>query len=102
MYDLLQGGYVPICLIVMISAWFISKLKIEIAWRILLALSVPIGISLAWYIIPDLLRSHPYGHDPMSLAWCLMTVITLSVVAVPVSIISVIICIFIQKRSTSK
>lgn len=99
MFNSLNGGYIPICLIVILAAWFISRIK-PILFRIFLALLVPLFISLAWYIVPDLFRSLPDRRDPSWLAWGFIAAATWSIVAVPVSIITVYISSFIRKRAT--
>jgi|WetSurMetagenome_2_1015567.scaffolds.fasta_scaffold84622_2 hypothetical protein len=101
MFDSLGGGYIPICLIVIASAWYLSKLK-DIKLRVLMTVIVPIAVSLAWYFIPDFFRSNPDSQDPAWVTWGLIAATAWSIAAIPTSIISVYVFSNIRKKAELK
>ena len=95
MFNSLEGGYFPICVITVVASWFVSKFR-RVLIRALFALLIPIAVSLAWYFIPNLFRTQ---EDPGLVGWGIVTATAWSAAAVPVSIITVVIFAFIRKRS---
>ena len=106
MFNSLSAGYIPICLIVVVIAWFIAKVR-NIGLRVVFAFIVPIVVSFGWFFIPrlpKLFRPLQFGEDPW-VGWGLIAAATWSIVAVPLSIASVVIFVLIRqrgKRSSNK
>ena len=101
MFDSLEGGYIPICVLVIIAAWRISKMP-DIKRRILMTLTVPIAISLLWYFVIDFFFSPSDSQDPAWVAWGFIAATAWSVAAIPTGIISVYIFSTIRKRTKLK
>jgi chromate transport protein ChrA len=101
MFDSLDGGYIPICLTVLLFSWFVSSVK-ETWRRILLSVLVPVSISFLWYVIPDFFRSVPERRDPTWFSWGLVATMAWSIAAIPVSIISVYIFVVTRKKATNE
>jgi hypothetical protein len=101
MFDSLDGGYIPICLTVLLFSWFVSGVKDT--WRRgLLTLLIPVTISFLWYVIPDFFRSIPERSDPTWFGWGLAATMAWSFAAIPVSIISVYIFVVIRRKRAAK
>lgn len=98
MFDSVQGGYIPICVVVAISAWFISGTA-SVSRRTLMTLLIPVVISFLWYVVPDFFRAVPERRDASWLSWGLVATMMWSVAAIPVSFIFVFGFCFIRKAS---
>lgn len=98
MVDSVQGVYIPICVVVAISAWFISG-TVSVSRRMLMTLLVPVVVSFLWYVVPDFFRTVPERRDASWLSWGLVATMMWSVAAIPASIISVVGFCFIRKSS---
>ena len=101
MFDSLNGGYIPVCVLVLITSWFVAKIN-NFPVRAIITFIAPILVSLAWFFIPhllDLFRPLKYGEDPW-VGWGIITAATWSIVAIPVSVISVI--IFVANKRHDK
>jgi uncharacterized membrane protein (DUF106 family) len=99
MFDSLNAGYIPICIIVVVFAWLIAKVDI-VGIRVVLTLVIPVAISMAYFFLPrflDLFRPLKFGEDPW-VGWGFIASATWSIVAVPASIISVIVFVRIRRR----
>jgi chromate transport protein ChrA len=97
MFDSLQGGYIPICLVVTLVAWFLSGLK-PVSARALMSLLTPIVISLLWYFVPDFFRANPDRQDPSWVTWGLIAATAWSAAAIPTSLIAVYLFSKIRKK----
>ncbi|QEM67867.1 hypothetical protein FO488_06650 [Geobacter sp. FeAm09] len=100
MFDSLEGAYLPICLAVILSAWFLAGIK-SVWRRVFMALVIPITISFLWYVVSDFFRSVPEKRDPAWLNWGLAATMVWSIAAIPVSIVSVYIFVLVRKRAES-
>ena len=98
MFNSVEGGYIPICLVVVLTAWFISGM-ISVWRRVLMTLLIPVVVSFLWYVVPDFFRSIPERTDASWLGWGLVATMMWSAAAIPASIISVVIFGFIRKAS---
>lgn len=98
MFDSLQGGYIPICLVVTLAAWFLSGMK-SVSARVFMALLVPIVISLLWYFVPDFFRSNPDRQDPSWVTWGLIATTAWSAAAIPTSVIAVYLFSMVRKKA---
>jgi hypothetical protein len=98
MFDSLRGGYLPICLAVVIAAWFLRVVRS--GWlRWMAAFVVPVAISLAWYFIPAVVRG--FSGDLAregEVAWGYISAATWCMVAVPLSAAAVFLFGVIRNR----
>ena len=99
MFDSLQGGYTPICIVVTVVAWFLSNQK-YIFVRGLMSVLIPIIVSLLWYFVPDFFRSNPDRQDPSWVTWGLVAATAWSVAAIPTSVIAVYVFSIIRKKKS--
>ena len=97
MFDSLQGGYIPICVIVTVAAWFLSNQK-PILVRGLMSVLLPIVVSLLWYFVPDFFRSNPDRQDPSWVTWGLVAATGWSVAAIPTSVIATYFFSIVRKK----
>lgn len=89
MFDSLSGGYFPVVVLAILAAWLLARVR-PIWLRVLLAIVVPIGISLAWFVvprIPDLIKPAEFGEDSW-LPWTFMATAAWSALAVPVCLVA--------------
>ena len=101
MFDSLEGGFFPICLVVLMASWRISKVP-DIKLRVLMTVLVPIAVSLLWYFLIDFLFSPTDSQDPAWVTWGLIAATGWSVAAIPTSIISVFVFSIIRKKTNLK
>ena len=88
MFDSLQAGYAPICLLVLAASWFIARVGSP-RLRVALALVTPVAISAAWFFMPRLpapFRPLAFNEDPW-VPWGFMATAAWAVFAVPVSVL---------------
>lgn len=81
MFNSLSAGYLPICVVTVLAAWFVSSIR-SFRLRAVSAVLAPIAISMAWYFVPALMRSPEDGW----IGWGLIATSAWSIVAVPVGI----------------
>ena len=99
MFNSLDAGFVPICLIVLAASWFVAGAR-RLWVRVLLAVLIPITISFAWGFLPRLpgiFRPLRFGEDDW-VPWIFMAVMAWSAVSVPVGAIAVFLFSTIRKR----
>ncbi len=100
MFDSLDSGYIPICLIVVAASWFISGVR-QLWLLVLLTIAVPIAVSLSWGFLPrlpDLFRPLQFGEDDW-VPWIFMAVFLWSAVSLPVGAFFVLLFSIRRKRS---
>jgi hypothetical protein len=94
MFDSLNGGYVPICAVVVIAAWFVAGVR-SVYIRVVAALLVPVAISLAWYFVPAMFQGFT---EEGWVGWSYITAATWSLVAVPLSVVAVFFFGYVRNR----
>jgi hypothetical protein len=84
MFDSLEGGFLPICVLAGASGYAFSRLR---AWwmGLLGVLVVPIAIAYAWFWICTFME--PPGGDPIH-PWDMIATTIWSVFAVPTALIA--------------
>lgn len=103
MFDSVNGGWVPINIIVIICGWFISKVELT-AIRVTLALFVPVVVSFSWVFLPRLpalFRPLQFGEDSW-VPWGIMAGVAWSAVALPISLVAVTIFVRVRRRQLRK
>ena len=99
MFDSLDNGFMPICIIVVICAWYIAMVRNSVL-RIGIALILPIVISFGWFFVPridKLFTKLKFGEDPW-VSWGIIAAISWSTVAVPLSVVAVVVFVLIKRR----
>lgn len=102
MFTSLNGGYVPIIVLVLGFAWIIAKVK-NIVIRSFLTIASPLIVSFAWYFVPrffELFRPLESGEDPW-VGWGVVASSSWALLAVPVSILSVCLFALINRRKNT-
>ncbi len=100
MFDSLNNDYFPICLIVVVIAWYVAMLRNGVI-RIGLAGIIPIIISSGWFFVPrigKLFTPLRIGEDPW-VSWGIVASAAWSLVAVPLSVTAVVAFSWIQRRN---
>jgi|GEM_PF-6911707 len=91
MFDSVNGGYAPICVLVLIAAWFIARLH---RWwvKILLAIICPTLICLAWAFLPyfpNWFKPLKFGEDHWG-PWAFIAATIWLYAALPLSVVAVV------------
>jgi hypothetical protein len=103
MFDSIDGGVFPIVFITFICGWFIPSIE-PLAVRIFAAFCAPVGIALGWFFIPRILMLFkPLGpdQDPW-VAWGFAAAGVWSIIAIPTSVVSVLLSVFLRRRLSRK
>lgn len=103
MFDSLNGGYFPICVLVVVAAWFLSSFR-SWWWRIILGIVIPIVISLCWFFVPRLsilFKPLQFGEDDR-VPWGYIAAGTWSMVAVPLSVLATVVFSYVRRRHSIK
>ena len=103
MFDSLNNGYMAIYIIVLACSWCIAKIRNSV-FRIGIAVIIPIIISFGWFFVPrinKLLIPLQFNEDPW-VSWGIIAAAAWSIIAVPLSIASVLLFAFIQQRKERK
>ena len=99
MSNSLNSGYIPITIIVLACSWCIARISNSV-FRIGIAIVIPIIISFSWFFVPridKLLIPLRFDEDPW-VSWGIIAAVTWSIMAVPISILSVLLFTFIRQR----
>src|SRR6267142_2219316 len=91
MFDSVNGGYAPICLLVLVLAWFIAPLR---SWwiKILLAVVGPVLICLGWAFLPYFpmwFKPLSFGQDDW-VPWAFIAAEVWLLAAIPLSVVAVV------------
>jgi hypothetical protein len=103
MFDSLNGGYFPICVVVIVAAWFVSSFR-SWWWRVFLGIAMPIVISLCWFFVPRLsilFKPLQFGEDDW-VSWGYIAAGTWSMVAVPLSVLTIVVFSYFRRRRNIK
>jgi len=100
MFTSVNSGYLPVCVLVLVAAWFISSLR-NPPKRVLLTVIAPIVISLAWFFLPGLFHSLGPIEVPWVI-WGFMSSAIWSGVALPLSIVAVLIFVKLRRKIYEK
>ena len=87
-------------MVVVVMAWYIAMLR-NVVIRIGIAVVIPIFISFGWFFVPRIEKlSIPlgFGEDPW-VSWGIIATAAWSLVAVPLSIISVVTFSWLKRRN---
>ncbi|MGN6313824.1 MAG: hypothetical protein ACTHMO_08710 [Rhodanobacteraceae bacterium] len=95
MFTSLSGGYAPILLLVLVAAGFFAKLR-SVWLRFLLAILVPIAISLGWYFLPRLPGLFQPGDPDAWIEWGFIAATIWSFYAVPLCLVATIVLALLQ------
>jgi hypothetical protein len=88
-------AYIPVCLAVIGVAWVSRKIK-PIILQVFIAFIASIAISTFLALIPEWIHPSPPGENAFS--WTLVLAATYTIVAVPVSLVAVMILNLLQHR----
>jgi len=88
-------AYIPVCLAVIGVAWASRKIK-PIILQVFISFIASIAISTFLAFIPEWI--HPSTPGENALSWTLVLAATYAIVAIPVSLVAVVIFNILQRR----
>ena len=101
MFDSVDGGFIPIGLIVIAASWFVAGVRP--VWRVwVLSLVVPVAVAVAWGFLPrlpDLFRPLQVAEESW-VPWIIMGILMWSAAAVPVGLIATLVFYQVRKRKS--
>jgi len=101
MFDSLESGFIPICLLVIAASWFIAGLRP--VWRVwVLSIVAPVAVAVAWGFLPRLpaLFTSLQSGEESWVPWIILAIFAWSAVAVPVGAVAVFVFYQVRKRKS--
>jgi len=87
MFDSLSGGYIPVLVLALVTAWVLVKVR-PVWLRFLLAFLLPIAISLGWYFLPRLPSLFPPRDPDAWIEWGFAAALVWSIFSVPLCVLA--------------
>ena len=98
MFDSVQGGILPLCIIAAIAGILLGRLK-QLWIGVILAPLIAIAASCFWYWLPELIW--PAEHTESQGGWILVAMAYWSAFAVPVSVVALLVSRRLSKSGQS-